>query len=459
MSSTTPPSLETQNEPNHLALKATPCGTNGAADVTCVLGDRIVHRDRFVPAKASDRRRFAAAIIEKLGDACAVDSGMLNQELIRVAEQLDARDSSGDMSGQSAQDLTELPASSVTRPELIIRQDLSAIAIPKLCQAGDKVVGEWAHYMRIGQERRCEIVTDRLSLPGDEILWLSPQPADPTAGDVRDFNRWSVASRQQWLEGAVTPSTSDVLRLVAERIDRYIVLPPPYAKEHGLTLAAWVMMTYVYPALPAVPYLYLSGPANSGKTRTMDVLSRLVFRPLMTGNATAATIFRSKHAYGGVMLLDEVERMGDSRSPDVLEIRSILLTGYRRGGRASRMEPSGDTYRTASFDCYGPVVLGAIRGLPPALASRCITVRLLRASKGDPQSNRSMDDSPVDATRVLDALHCWAIDYGHQAISSPMPSTSLANRDAELWGPLMQIVAHTKDGWAIHQPSRTTTTR
>ena len=50
---------------------------------------------------------------------------------------------------------------------------------------------------------------------------------------------------------------------------------------------------------------------------------------------------------------------------------------------------------------------------------------------------------------MLDALHCWALEYGHDAITTRLPHSSLANRDAELWGPLFRIVAHAGDAEAV----------
>lgn len=449
MSASTPEVANTDADRECLKFSVTRLGTNGSADVVCSISSQSIHRDRLVPAKARDRDRYAAAVLEKLGEASAIDANKIKDELIAISQRLDAGDKHDATSAVASEGARELPASCVIRPELIIREDLSAITIPKMMQVGGRNSCEWCQFVRSDRDRREAALGEKLTLPNGSDVWLSPTPVSPTPGDVRDFNRWSLASREQWLAGGPAPTTREVLRLVAERIDRYVVLPSEHAKEHGLTLAAWIMMTYVYPALPAVPYVYLAGPPNSGKTRTMDVISRMVFRPLMAGNVSAASIFRTRHAYGGVMLLDEAERMGDSRSPDVAEIQSILLLAYRRDGRVLRMEPSGDTFRTVSFDVYGPTVIGAIRGMPPALASRCITVRLLRASKSDPQTERSLDDSPNEAIAILDALHCWALEYGYQAISTATPSSSLANRDAELWGPLLRIVAHTGDREAV----------
>jgi hypothetical protein len=44
------------------------------------------------------------------------------------------------------------------------------------------------------------------------------------------------------------------------------------------------MLTYVYAAWDAVPYLFVTGPAGSGKTRVFELLGRLVNRPMMSSN-------------------------------------------------------------------------------------------------------------------------------------------------------------------------------
>ncbi|TWU22441.1 hypothetical protein Pla52o_34970 [Novipirellula galeiformis] len=339
-------------------------------------------------------------------------------------------------------DVDEMDASRLVRPELILTSDVSAIAIPRLVERDGLPEGEWLHMVRRGSDRYCEKLTSPLATPSGDV-WLSPLPADPIPADVRDWCRWSIGSRRAWLAGATSTTTAETLRLVADWIDRYLVLPDD-GVGHGLTLSTWVMMTYVYPALPAVPFLYLAGPPNSGKTRAMDVLSRLVFRPMATSNATAPTLFRTRHAFGGVLLFDEAERLRDTKSPDVGELLSVLLSGYRRGGRASRLEKVGDVFRPVWFDVYGPVVIGCIKGLPPALSSRCLTVRMTRAGKTDPQVSRDIDDRH-DAAAVRDALHCWALDHGFNALNQTTPPTGLANRDAELWGPLLRIAADTGD--------------
>ncbi|WP_436715627.1 hypothetical protein U8335_25260 [Roseiconus lacunae] len=425
-----------------LVIDAAPCG-RGNADIVCKLGDKTIHRDRINPSKHADRKRFSKVVSEALP---SFQPGDIDAELMATADRLDALNVSAPEDGQQSGD--ELDVSRIVRPELIIRNDVSAIAIPKMIDSADGAIGRWVHYIRCGDRRTSAPLTDRLNVADGIALILDPMPGRPTKLEVAECGRWSKRSRDAWLTGDSAPSTAMVLRAVAERIDRYVSLPPEAATAHGLTLASWVLMTYVFRSLPAVPYLYLAGPAGSGKTRTMDVLSRMAWRPMLASSLTGPTLYRGRHASGGVLFLDEAERMKE-RSPDVAELQAALLAGYRAGGQVKRLEPIGDTYRTVSFDCFGPVVLGCIRGLPPALSSRCITVRMIRASKGDVRVSRSLDDDVDGQRETLDKLHCWALEHGHDAVSMPLPASTLANRDAELWGPLLRIVAHSGDAAAV----------
>src|SRR4051812_6095213 len=117
------------------------------------------------------------------------------------------------------------------------------------------------------------------------------------------------------------------------------------------------MLTYVYVAWDAVPYLYVGGPAGSGKTRVFELLSRLCFRPLVSSNLSAPALFRTLHDRGGTLLLDEAERLNEG-APDVAELRSILLAGYKRGGKASRLESSGDSFAMNEFAVFRPQGVG-----------------------------------------------------------------------------------------------------
>ncbi|WP_286766406.1 MULTISPECIES: hypothetical protein [Rhodopirellula] len=312
-----------------------------------------------------------------------------------------------------------------------------------------KLSGFWKHYSREGTIRKVRPIEPKLTLQTGEEYLLSPLPGEPTQSTVNKLAGWSPESRANWEKGEPAPTTGETLRAIAQLIDQLIAFPPNASVQHGLVLSAWVMMTYIYPALPALPYLYFSGPPGSGKTRTMDVLARLAFRPMMTGNLTAAALFRSRHANGGTLLFDEAERLNERKSESVSELRSILLSGYRRGASADRMEYVKDKWETRSFDFYGPIAIGCISGLPPALYSRCINVRMMRAAEGSVQASLALDDLAIQFAETRDMLHRWALEHGHDAATLTLGNSSLSNRNAELWDPLRKIVAHTGDTQAL----------
>jgi hypothetical protein len=203
------------------------------------------------------------------------------------------------------------------------------------------------------------------------------------------------------------------------------------------------MLTYIYTAFDAVPYLYIGGPLGSGKSRVFEILSRLVFRPLASSNLTAACLFRTLHQNGGVLLLDEAERLRES-TPDVADINSMLLAGYKRGGRATRLEPVGDSFKTVEFDVYGPKAVACIAGLPPALASRCIPLTMFRSPPGSEKPKHRIDADPQVWQALRDELHALTMEHGLVWLDLPQRTDvcpSMSGRHFELWQPLLALAA------------------
>jgi hypothetical protein len=204
------------------------------------------------------------------------------------------------------------------------------------------------------------------------------------------------------------------------------------------------MFTYLFPAWSAVPYLSVGGPLGSGKSTLFAVLSRLVFRPLQSSNMTAPCLFRTLHDQGGTLLLDEAERLRDG-NPEAGELRSILLSGYKPGSPARRLEKVGDGFQQVAFDVYGPKALASIANPPEALASRCIRLTMFRAAPGSPKPRRRLDADPTAWQSMRDDLHALALEHGptwgQLAERADVVPASLAGREYELWQPLLGLAA------------------
>jgi len=202
------------------------------------------------------------------------------------------------------------------------------------------------------------------------------------------------------------------------------------------------MFGYLYPVWPAAPYLSVGGSMASGKSTVFRVLSRMVFRPLESSNMTAACLFRTLHDLGGVLLLDEAERLRD-QTPDAGEIRSILLSGYKRGSPAMRLEKDGERFRRVAFDVYGPKAIAGISSLPEALASRCIRITMMRADADSPKPRRRLAEDPDRWVTIRDQLHALSLEHGRTWLDlsgrADVVPSSFAGREYEVWQPIMAL--------------------
>jgi len=246
------------------------------------------------------------------------------------------------------------------------------------------------------------------------------------------------------MEGEPAPDPAELFKGMATMFARFIDLPAAHASGVTATAVCWAMLTYVYQTWDAVPYLYIGGPLGSGKSRLFEVLGRLVFRPLGSSNMTGAALFRTLHSQGGVLLLDEAERLRNTQDPGTSEILSMLLAGYKKGGAATRLEPVGDTFKTVSFDVYGPKALACIAGLPPALTSRAISVTMFRSPPGSEKPRRRIDADPEGWQGLRDSLHAMALEHGPTWLDLPNRADvcpAMSGRDYELWQPLLALAS------------------
>ena len=337
----------------------------------------------------------------------------------------------------------ELEATCVVRPEVIITPEVSGLAVPLLVERAGQPEGRWVTYLKWADGRReRRDLESHILLPNGRRLWLHPQPAEPSLSTANTLCGWSAKTRRTWLETGYAPDPAGLFKRLCERIAHFLDMSFDHAHGATATLALWVVLTYVYHAWRAVPYLYVSGPLGSGKSRVFEVLSRLVFRALTSSNMTAPALFRTLHQQGGVLLLDEAERLKQTQSPEVQELLSMLLAGYKRGGQATRLEAVGDTFRTVAFDVYCPKALGCIAGLPPALLSRCIPMAMFRAGADSPKPRRRIDAEPEKWQALRDDLHALAISNGLawlELADRVDVCPAMHGRDFELWQPLMAL--------------------
>src|SRR5262249_45491358 len=166
------------------------------------------------------------------------------------------------------------------------------------------------------------------------------------------------------------------------------------------------------------------------KTTLLDVLSRLVPRPLPSQHVTPAAIFRVVEAHQPTLLIDEA----DTFLYDNDDLRGIL-NGNRKGSRVLRTV--GDDHEPRAFSVYTAVAIALIGQLPDTLHDRAVIIDLQRRRASEPITSFRPDRA--DHLDVLARkMVRWAKDHTDR-IAERDPEMRLINRRADNWRCLLAI--------------------
>jgi DNA primase len=165
------------------------------------------------------------------------------------------------------------------------------------------------------------------------------------------------------------PSTAEILGRVRRFIHRYVDVDEFY--ENLATY--YVLFSSLYDCFTVLPYLRALGDYGTGKTRLIQTVGTICYRPSFTsGASTTSPIFRMLDRYHGTLILDEADF---GRSDEAADIIKILNCGYMRGMPVLRTVDRGDhKFDVEAFEVYGPKVIATRKQFGDrALESRCLT--------------------------------------------------------------------------------------
>ena len=135
----------------------------------------------------------------------------------------------------------------------------------------------------------------------------------------------------------------------------------------------YVLLTYIYDRFPNMVYLRFIGDFGSGKSRALDVVGNICYKPIiMTGATTVSPIFRILNIFRGTLIMDEADIKYSETTSEMIK---ILNNGYQKNRPVLRSEQTNNkNYDVESFYCFGPKILGSrFRFDDLALESRCLT--------------------------------------------------------------------------------------
>ncbi len=169
----------------------------------------------------------------------------------------------------------------------------------------------------------------------------------------------------------------------------------------------YVLFTWLFDKFNEVPYLRAIGDFGSGKSRFLQAIGILCYKPVFTGGATTPSpIFRIINEVKGTLIIDEADfKFSDMTS----EIVKILNTGYQKGMSVLRSEGKG-TFEVKAYDVFCPKIVATRETFADkALESRFL-VEEMGAGKLRTDIPRTLDESFYeDAELIRNKLLMWRL--------------------------------------------------
>ena len=272
----------------------------------------------------------------------------------------------------------------------------------------------------------------------------------------RDLPRWSISRKQEYSVPRFVeapekhmPNTALLFAEIRQLIKDYVWYPNEYEYD---VVAAWIMMTYLYPVFRSVGFLHFHGMKSAGKSLSLGFVDQLAFNPRKMESATEAVLFRSVHNNRATLILDEAEKFNHPKPGTPEASQRLLLNGsYKYDAQAMRMNM--ELGQVETFSTFSPKCFGSINEIDHVLGDRCIVIKCLKIR--DEDKGRCLDSAQTSfqledrACHLRNRLHCWALtrfptaDKAYREDLLHAAPTLMA-REREVWLPLL-VIAHMVD--------------
>jgi len=233
--------------------------------------------------------------------------------------------------------------------------------------------------------------------------------------------------------------------------------PPPKTKElvdelvglnrsyvyHGdeathFIIAAYAMLTYIYPEFKQIARLLISGLAGSGKSTQTDLLAMVALNPLQSGDASKSSIFRSVESLAGVVCIDNFDNLSDDAKSDFVQLYDTSFEDNRPVMRTEDGNRKGKT--PTSYRTYCPMVVNCVNEawLKGSSRSRSIFLRMTINSNARLHKLKDIDVEKIESFKHRTRL--WALENHALMREIADKLTSFQNRDADIAKPLLAIL-------------------
>ncbi|WP_017599018.1 DUF3631 domain-containing protein [Nocardiopsis lucentensis] len=230
---------------------------------------------------------------------------------------------------------------------------------------------------------------------------------------------------------------------------RYVVLPTPEAVD---ALVLWCAATHAQAVADHAPRLVIKAPEKRcGKSRCLDIVEALSFKPVVAVNATPAAIFRSIEAdEPPTLIFDEVDTIFPARSTKAAEnneeLRGLLNAGHQRGRPARRVVGKGTEQVVAEFATFAMAALAGIGSMPDTIEDRAVVITMRRRAPDErvAKFRYRRDQLPLHGLRErLGDVIKTHLD----TLAGAEPNMPVEDRAADTWEPLIALADAAGGTW------------
>ena len=171
---------------------------------------------------------------------------------------------------------------------------------------------------------------------------------------------------------------SALTKEIQEHVHKYLDI----SEDMEIFAVYYILLSWLYDKTKTLNYFRFLGDWGSGKSRALDIIGRLCYKPILVfGALTPAVVYRMLDLWKGTLVVDE----GDfNNSDEQNEIMKIFNAGFEKS-RASvaRCNPN-DVSIIDTFEVFGPKVISSRKTWrDKALESRCLTERMMQTTRKD----------------------------------------------------------------------------
>lgn len=198
-------------------------------------------------------------------------------------------------------------------------------------------------------------------------------------------------------------SEKELLNKIQTFIHKYLDISETYER----VASYYVLFTWLYDQFYEVPYLRALGDFGSGKTRFLQTIGFLCYKPIFTGGATTTSpLFRIMDEMNGTLVLDEADFNKSDMSSEIIK---ILNMGYQKNSGVMRSEGKG-TYEVKVYNVFGPKIIATRETFgDKALESRCLVEEMGKSTlrAGIPLTTHK--NFPEEALELRNQLLMWRL--------------------------------------------------